>query len=1343
MNIKRKIIAVLMCFVLVTFSFSNVVIANQNEDSTPSITATISNEVTTEAQIKIHFQKPTTWNNAKIYYYDQAGNKGAEWPGESMSSGSDGWYTYTINNLSQAKVIFNDGGSNQVPTKDQQGFDVRGEMWYRDGAWYHTEPENITIHFYKPSDWQSANIYYYKSTIDTEAAWPGEAMTSEGDGWYSYEISKYDTVKVIFNDGKGNQIPSKNTPGFDVTGQKWYKDGQWYNKKPEEKAIKLHFHKPEAWGKVNAYYYQTTTQTGPAWPGEQMSSEGDGWYNLEITKFSDAKVLFNDGGSNQIPAKNQEGFNVTEEMWYRNGTWYTEKPSGIIVHYYKPDNWGAPNIYYYATTQDTGPAWPGEAMTAEEDNWYVFNINKYSEAKVLFNDGNYQLPARLIDGFEVQGEKWYKDGTWYDKNPDGEIDYEKDTDKDGLPDYFEKIIDTKIDKVDTDEDGLPDGYEYYYLGTDPTRRDTDKNGIDDNQEDFDNDQLFNLKEYERNTDPYVADTDEDGLLDGDEVHTYNTNPLSEDTDGDTLLDKEEINIGLDPNNTHTFGILDSEYIIKQTIKADSLTNIEQKAYTLSAEVEAAGDANTYFDVRDSVYSNILASNDAILGNPIELVYERDVDNIKLMFQPEEIYLNSAIGTYSDVEGMRGVNRYQVFKYDETSNILYPILTNHDEETNMVYAETKELGTYCIIDLEKWFYSLGISPNTDDESMILDTYSINELSVGTNQKEMENLSNNIVKKSVNTPVELVFIVDITGSMDEKIEPLKSKISSLVEELYRKGLTLKVAAVTYNNCFDTKVVVLPRYNEFVNATWGPRADVATRLINQIQKGYGGDEPYIDGIATALKGLTYDPNSKKFFVVITDEEGSTSNRDGYGVESLAFKLVQEKISTSFVTDPIYYNHRNYKPIYTQTNGICTSLEGDYITDIQKWILVSSLNTKNFTVVNPANLKAIVLSESPKKGSLVNSDSDKLTDSEEIDWKTIEGYWGNESLPTLGSYLAKMHTNYGDIYKRIGDKYINKLNSIVVLPILSDPTSADSDGDTILDHDEDEKDRMIYNPIKIQSGESITTSIRKNGYCLIQLDNNNLTDLYDLYTTGTSDTYGELFYMSLGKYIRLAVDDNSGDGKNFEIQSSLKAFNKYYLKITNNHNASSTFGVNMKLYLDKKLNPEGGSWLPERNLLADSRVDSIVYMPVQRAREYFNIIDQDIYRKIRQLSIQIGITASIWYLTGIASDEVGDIAMKYGLPKKWVGEGANLLITLLTLNVSPNTIALEKEDIEKATNNFSNGIRIVTTSSKTPQGIFVQIRSYSPWLNDVMEGREGMRGTFKDGDYGPLWNSRYVERE
>jgi hypothetical protein len=93
-----------------------------------------------------------------------------------------------------------------------------------------------------------------------------------------------------------------------------------------------------------------------------------------------------------------------------------------------------------------------------------------------------------------------------------EIDYEKDTDEDGLPDWFEKELGTNSNKVDTDEDGLPDGYEYFILETDPLKVDSDNNGILDGDEDNDEDGLTNIKEYESETNPFIADTDEDGFF---------------------------------------------------------------------------------------------------------------------------------------------------------------------------------------------------------------------------------------------------------------------------------------------------------------------------------------------------------------------------------------------------------------------------------------------------------------------------------------------------------------------------------------------------------------------------------------------------------------------------------------------------------------------------------------------------------------------------------------------------------------------------------------------------------------------------------------------------------------
>lgn len=1089
---------------MVTFSFSNVAIAGENKAPIVNALTMLASETTTGSQIKIHFQKPTAWNSARIYYYDQQGNIGSAWPGENMTLEGDGWYTHTIQKWSEAKVLFNDGGNNQIPAKNQEGFEVKGDMWYRDGSWYQSSPENIKVYFYKPTDWQNAHIYYYKSTTDTGPAWPGKVMTSEGNGWYSYEINQYDTAKVIFNDGKGSQLPPQNTPGFDVTGQKWYKDGQWYNTKPEEKVIKLHFYKPETWGKVNAYYYHSTTQTGPAWPGEQMTSEGDGWYSLEITKYSNAKVLFNDGSGNQIPAKNQEGFNVTGEMWYRNGTWHTEKPAGTIVHYYKPDNWSAPNIYYYATTQDTGPAWPGEAMRAEEDNWYVFNINKYSEAKVLFNDGNYQIPSRLVDGFEVQGEKWYKDGTWYDEDPDSEIDYTKDTDGDSLLDYIEKEIGTSIYDVDTDGDRLPDGYEYFYLRTDPSKVDTDDNDIWDGDEDIDEDGLANIKEYELETNPFIADTDEDGLLDGDEVYKHSTNPLVFDTDNDGISDGDEIEISLDPNNPYTFGVPDSTYTIWQDAKEDILKNIneENNIYQFSVSLLASNNVQNYLTCQTSSYSMSLEDNRAILGKPLELLYNAgEVKEVNISFDLNPECLNTRPNYYPELN--LGLDKYCIFTYNAELNLLYPIETRYNAETNTLSASVDTIGTFCVVDLESLIYDLGIDINDIDlekESKLYTSASLMSNRVkGTSRNELvdnfedlsleemkaiirdlpetqeENVeltkSNMLRATTLSTvkQVDLVLVLDTTGSMGSQIRNVKANLVQLISDLRKEGISLYVSIVEYKDStidgITSTKVNYPKNVHFLNNT-----DDMLDVLNQITVAGGGDDPetVLDGLG-ATTNLKFRKNASKYAFVITDADYKVNNY--YGITSLnevAKKLNNLGVKSSVVTYSGYAPI--YSPLYSETDGIWININGTFSTDMYNFILERTNQGAKYNAIVASGLVPVVLDEELIKGGKADTDKDGISDSDELNWEYIEmgvDTEGNSKiiLPTIQTLLNRKLGYSTEGLEKV--PLLNLILQIKVLPINSSPISEDGDGDYY-------KDSWDDNPLKRDAMLIIDDDIR-----------------------------------------------------------------------------------------------------------------------------------------------------------------------------------------------------------------------------------------------------------------------------
>jgi hypothetical protein len=111
--------------------------------------------------------------------------------------------------------------------------------------------------------------------------------------------------------------------------------------------------------------------------------------------------------------------------------------------------------------------------------------------------------------------------------------------------------------LDTDGDGVPDEYESL-LGLNPTKSDTDNDGILDGNEDYDNDGLKNSAEFYLQTNPLIADTNGNGISDGNEDSDldglkdgleaqYGTNALLVDTDGDGFDDATEIAEGSDPN----------------------------------------------------------------------------------------------------------------------------------------------------------------------------------------------------------------------------------------------------------------------------------------------------------------------------------------------------------------------------------------------------------------------------------------------------------------------------------------------------------------------------------------------------------------------------------------------------------------------------------------------------------------------------------------------------------------------------------------------------------------------------------------------------------------------------
>ena len=260
-----------------------------------------------------------------------------------------------------------------------------------------------------------------------------------------------------------------------------------------------------------------------------------------------------------------------------------------------------------------------------------------------------------------------------------DIDYEKDTDKDGLPDDLEDYYGTDKNKKDTDGDGVNDLYELL-LETDPLV--PDSNGSND----CDNDGLTNAKESQLGTNPKNRDSDLDGLADGAEVNLYGTDPTKYDTDDDGMSDYFEV-YTYDCNPK----VKDSDKKREQTMefypkannKLDGVVKVE-----ISGAITGAMSENT--KIRD-IYGKDLhtSSIEALVGVPVDIETTGEFDEMTIRFYYEE-------GDYDEDDLM-------IMWYDEENGeyVEWEDTVWLNDGANYVEIRTNHFSKYMLIDEKVW------------------------------------------------------------------------------------------------------------------------------------------------------------------------------------------------------------------------------------------------------------------------------------------------------------------------------------------------------------------------------------------------------------------------------------------------------------------------------------------------------------------------------------------------------------------------------------------------------------------------------------------------------------------
>ncbi len=706
-----------------------------------------------------------------------------------------------------------------------------------------------------------------------------------------------------------------------------------------------------------------------------------------------------------------------------------------------------------------------------------------------------------------------------------------DTDDDGITDVYEKYyFETDPENADTDGDGLPDGYEVYYLGTDPKKADSDDNGVPDSDEDFDNDGLNNLREYELGTDPNNADSDSDGLSDSDEVNTYNTDPLKYDTDADGISDGDEIALGLDPNSASTDGVPDSERTFVQHIGTDSeslaAVNTDENPFKVSIDITAAGVAANNLVSHESGYSNAIR-NDAILGITPEFIFTDGlkVEDVVINFDISDSAAANTNGKYTSLsDEFVGIKRLNVFKFFEDTNMLLPIETFHDVENNRVYTHVDELGTYCLMDMEIWLEGLDIAPEEADANAANEAVPM-LFSTMTYSDEAENTENVENTEEEQKCLDVVLIAYPNKSLlDETKSELKTTCKSIFEQAEIDNIDARIFFVSFlGNSIET-----PDGNAYVS-----NYEEAEEIINRHM---GITSALSENSYALYKALNYSANncvpqfrenSDRFCFVI-DVCGYPRVDSGIGAIA---KFNENNVRLSFSYNANNINTLNYTML---SSGACEAavigggrynFEDFIIREIfgeheNEYPIISAVGWKRINLDKPITKEcrdfSFVVKTDPslrydiiKNNELADTDGDELYDFEEIMFETKEGNdlitfdaSGNAVLPNFEDCTGALPWNRRIFYveeglRRYADvAKFQDLYKLRILPIKSDPTEGDSDGDGIIDYNDmywngiDERYKIV-NPLKSDTLESFYNNLIKpfkwNGF-EIDIKENNL---------------------------------------------------------------------------------------------------------------------------------------------------------------------------------------------------------------------------------------------------------------
>ncbi|HUV71742.1 MAG TPA: vWA domain-containing protein [Clostridia bacterium] len=155
------------------------------------------------------------------------------------------------------------------------------------------------------------------------------------------------------------------------------------------------------------------------------------------------------------------------------------------------------------------------------------------------------------------------------------------------------------------------------------------------------------------------------------------------------------------------------------------------------------------------------------------------------------------------------------------------------------------------------------------------------------------------------VDLVFVIDTTGSMSDKIDGLLQTCVQFADEFANEGLDQRMAIVSFGDLY------VPG-DKIEATTFTPKVAVIQDCLERIPRNSGGGnegESSLEAVTKALQ-LGFRPEAVKTIILITDEP---AHQREIRAEEVTKRLLKQEVVT-FVVSPPY---RYFQEIAEKTGG------------------------------------------------------------------------------------------------------------------------------------------------------------------------------------------------------------------------------------------------------------------------------------------------------------------------------------------------------------------------------------------------------------------------------------------